>query len=149
MSNPFNELYEIMGSATTIVPSFFIAVVSSPLPNLKIKFEGIELDKEDFVVGKWLLDRHYDLGFVCDFNNCANGIVGTVEHEGTKSIKCVNYNGCSKICKKKTDKEFKCIDCTVPCKTECNFDDRLVNDDKVLLAKVGELFVIIDKVVKL
>lgn len=55
MSNPFNELYEIMGDSTKIAPSFFIAKVSNPLPNLKIVMENTELDREDFLVSKNLI----------------------------------------------------------------------------------------------
>ena len=35
MNNPFLGLYEVMAEATKIEASFFIAKITSPLPNLK------------------------------------------------------------------------------------------------------------------
>ena len=55
MKNPFLELYEIMGEATKIEASFFIAKVVSPLPNLKVNLNDLTLDKDDFLISKSLL----------------------------------------------------------------------------------------------
>ena len=55
MGNVYNDLLEIMGGATTIEPSFFIAKVTKGLPNIKVSLEGIELDKDDFLISKSLL----------------------------------------------------------------------------------------------
>ena len=61
MKDPFLSLYEIMGEATKIEASFFIAKVISPLPNLKVNLNDLVLDKDDFLISKWLLDRNEDL----------------------------------------------------------------------------------------
>ena len=55
MSNAYNEFIEFIGSVQQVEPSFFIAKISNPLPNLKITLEGIELDKDDFLISKSLL----------------------------------------------------------------------------------------------
>ena len=61
MNNPFLGLYEVMAEATKVEASFFIAKITSPLPNLKVQLNDIELDKDDFLINKWLLDRNEDL----------------------------------------------------------------------------------------
>ena len=43
MRNAYNELLEIMGGATVIEPSFFMAKVTSPLPNIKISLPTLTL----------------------------------------------------------------------------------------------------------
>ena len=55
MKDPFLELYSLMGEATKIEASFFIAKVMSPLPNLKIQLNDLTLDKDDFLISKNLL----------------------------------------------------------------------------------------------
>ena len=55
MKDPFLSLYEIMGEATKIEASFFIAKVISPLPNLKVNLNDLVLDKDDFLISKNLL----------------------------------------------------------------------------------------------
>ena len=55
MKNPFLELYSLMGEATKVEASFFIAKVVSPLPNLKINLNDLVLDKDDFLISKNLL----------------------------------------------------------------------------------------------
>ena len=54
MNNPFLGLYEVMAEATKIEASFFIAKVVSPLPNLKVRLNDIELDKDNLLIDKWL-----------------------------------------------------------------------------------------------
>ena len=61
MNNPFLGLYQVMGEATKIEASFFIAKVTSPLPNLKVQLNDIELDKDNLLIDKWLKDRNEDL----------------------------------------------------------------------------------------
>ena len=61
MNNPFLGLYQDMGEATKIEASFFIAKVTSPLPNLKVQLNDIELDKDNLLIDKWLKDRNEDL----------------------------------------------------------------------------------------
>ena len=57
MNNPFLSLYEIMGEATKIEASFFIAKVVSPLPNLKVNLNDLVLDKDDFLISYNLADN--------------------------------------------------------------------------------------------
>ena len=60
--NPFNELIsqikDISRNNLTENKIFNIGIVISPLPDLIVKTSGIELDKENLYVDKWLLDRH-------------------------------------------------------------------------------------------
>ena len=60
--NPFNELIyqikDISRSNLTENKMFNIGIVISHLPNLVIKTGGIELDKDNLYIDKWLLDRH-------------------------------------------------------------------------------------------
>lgn len=101
MKNPFLELYEIMGEATKIEASFFIAKVVSPLPNLKVNLNDLTLDKDDFLISKSLL-----------LSNNAN----------------ITANECS---------------------IEHNLRDTLNVNDKVVLLKVDDKFIILDKVVSI
>ena len=55
MNNPFLELYSLMGEATKIDASFFIAKIISPLPDLKVNLNDLVLDKDDFLISKGLL----------------------------------------------------------------------------------------------
>ena len=61
MNNPFLGLYEVMKESTKVEPSFFIAKVTSPFPNLKVQLNDIELDKDDLLIDKWIKDRNKDL----------------------------------------------------------------------------------------
>ena len=45
MNNPFLGLYEVMGEATKVEPSFFIAKIKTPLPNLEVQLNDIVRDK--------------------------------------------------------------------------------------------------------
>ena len=62
--NPFNELIsqikDISRSNITENKLFNIGVVVSPLPDLVIKTSNIELDKDNLMIDKWLLDRHWE-----------------------------------------------------------------------------------------
>ena len=58
MSNVYNDLLEIMGGATKVEPSFFIAKLKSPLPSIKVELEGLELDKDDFLVSSSVVVNH-------------------------------------------------------------------------------------------
>jgi hypothetical protein len=101
MKNPFLELYEIMGEATKIEASFFIAKVVSPLPNLKVNLNDLVLDKDDFLISKSLL-----------LSNNANITVSE-------------------------------------CSIEHNLRDTLNVNDKVVLLKVDDKFIILSKVVSI
>ena len=57
MNNPFLELYSLMGEATKVESSFFIAKVISPLPNLKVNLNDLVLDKDDFLISYNLADN--------------------------------------------------------------------------------------------
>lgn len=101
MKNPYLELYSLMGEATKIEASFFIAKVISPLPNLKINLNDLTLDKDDFLISKSLL-----------LSNNAN----------------VTASECS---------------------IEHNLRDTLNVNDKVVLLKVDDKFIILSKVVSI
>lgn len=46
MSNPYIGLYEAMGRATKLEPSFFIGKVKSGFPNLVVVTNDLPLDKD-------------------------------------------------------------------------------------------------------
>ena len=116
MGNVYNDLLEIMGGATTIEPSFFIAKVISSLPNLKVSLEGIELDEDDLLIDKWLKDRNGDLFTENEGHSHGGDTTGNGEHRH---------------------------------KIKEPIQDKLETDDKVLLLKVGDKFIVISKVVSL
>ena len=62
MNNPFLGLYELMGEATKVEASFFIAKIVSPLPDLKVNLNDLILDKDDFLIS-------YDLVNVLEVND--------------------------------------------------------------------------------
>ena len=99
MKDPFLELYSLMGEATKIEASFFIAKVISPLPNLKVNLNDLVLDKDDFLISKSLL-----------LSNNAN---------------------------------ISASDCSI----EHNLKDELKVNDKVVLLRVDDKFIILSKVV--
>ena len=101
MKNPFLELYSLMGEATKIEASFFIAKVISPLPNLKIQLNDLTLDKDDFLISKNLL-----------LSNNAN----------------ISASECS---------------------IEHNLKDELKINDKVVLLRIDDKFIILSKVVSI
>ena len=101
MNNPFLELYSLMGEATKIEASFFVAKIISPLPNLKIQLNDLTLDKDDFLISKNLL-----------LSNNAN----------------ITANECS---------------------IEHNLKDELKINDKVVLLRTDDKFIILDKVVSI
>lgn len=101
MKNPYLELYSLMGEATKIEASFFIAKVISPLPNLNVNLNDLTLDKDDFLISKSLL-----------LSNNAN----------------ITANECS---------------------IEHNLKDELKVNDKVVLLKIDDKFIILDKVVSI
>ena len=99
MNNPFLELYSLMGEATKVEASFFIAKVISPLPNLKINLNDLVLDKDDFLISKSLL-----------LSNGAN----------------ISSNDCN---------------------ISHNLKDELKVNDKVILLRIDDKFIILSKVV--
>lgn len=101
MKDPFLELYSLMGEATKIEASFFIAKIISPLPNLKIQLNDLTLDKDDFLISKNLL-----------LSNNAN----------------ITANECS---------------------IEHNLKDELKVNDKVVLLRIDDKFIVLSKVVSI
>ena len=101
MKDPFLSLYEIMGEATKIEASFFIAKIISPLPNLKVQLNDLVLDKDDFLISKSLLLSN--------------------------------------------DAKITASDCSI----EHNLKDELKVNDKVVLLRIDDKFIILDKVVSI
>ena len=101
MKDPFLELYGLMGEATKIEASFFIAKIISSLTNLKIQLNDLTLDKDDFLISKNLL-----------LSNNAN----------------ITANECS---------------------IEHNLKDELKVNDKVVLLRIDDKFIILSKVVSI
>ena len=101
MKDPFLSLYEIMGEATKIEASFFIAKIISPLPNLKVQLNDLVLDKDDFLISKSLLLSN--------------------------------------------DAKITASDCSI----EHNLKDELKINDKVVLLRIDDKFIILDKVVSI
>lgn len=54
-------------------PSFFVGKITSPLPNIKVATSGVELDKSNLKIDKFLLDRH-------------NVSVGSINHNLTDKL---------------------------------------------------------------
>lgn len=116
MENPFLGLYQIMGEATNIEPSFFIAKVKAPLPNLEVQLNDIVLDKEDLLIDKWLLDRNKEL-FTEDEGHSHGGDTtgdGSHRHEIIEPI-----------------------------------HNKLEIDDKVILLRINDKFIVLNKVVSM
>lgn len=116
MNNPFLGLYQVMGEATKIEASFFIAKVTSPLPNLKVQLNDIVLDKDDLLIDKWLLDRNEDL--FTEYQGHSHGGDTTGDGNHRHQIKY-------------------------------NIQDKLQVGDKVILLKINDKFIIINKVVSI
>ena len=129
MNNPFLGLYQVMGEATKIEASFFIAKVTSPLPDLKVQLNDIILDKDNLLIDKWLKDRNEDL-FTEDVeahtHTTSTEVVGETSHSHTISSE------------NKHRHEIK-----EP------IQDKLQVDDRVVLLKINDKFIIISKVVKI
>ena len=153
-NNPYNDLLGIMRIQgkyhNPIVPIVGRIVKIKPrLEEIEIHTHTMPLYKDDLIIDKWLKNRHHNLGYTCDIKNCKGGIIGTVYHEGTHNVNCINASNCPKTCEKVTNKGFKCKDCKVPCRTELHFDDRLELNDLVLLVPYEDKFIIISKVVEI
>ena len=56
MNNPFLGLYELMGEATKVKASFFMAKIVSPYTNLKANLNDLILDKDDFLISHDLVN---------------------------------------------------------------------------------------------
>ena len=60
MNSPFNNLIDMFREEGKFYnePSFYFAKVTSELPNLKVMINDMELDKNNLLIDKSLLDRH-------------------------------------------------------------------------------------------
>ena len=129
MSNAYNEFIEFIGSVQQVEPSFFIAKVTSPLPNLKVQLNDIILDEEDLLIDKGLKDRNEDL-FTEDVeahtHTTSTEVAGETSHSHTVS----------------NENEHK-HEIKEP------IHDKLKVDDQVVLLKINDKFIIISKVVKI
>ena len=129
MNNPFLGLYQVMGEATKIEASFFIAKVKTPLPNLEVQLNDIVLDKDDLLIDKWLKDRNEDL-FTEDIeahtHTTSTEVAGETSHSHTVS----------------NENEHK-HEIKEP------IHDKLKVDDQVVLLKINDKFIIISKVVSI
>lgn len=71
MNNPFSELINVLREEGSFYnePSFYFAKVTSELPNLKVMLNDMELNKNNLLIDKSLLDRHnYSV-------SCSNGSI--------------------------------------------------------------------------
>ena len=101
MNNPFLGLYELMGEATKVEASFFIAKIVSPYPNLKVNLNDLVLDKDDFLISNSLLLSN--------------------------------------------DAKITATECNI----NHNLKDELRSNDKVILLRIDDKFIILDKVVSI
>lgn len=116
MNNPFLGLYEVMGEATKVEPSFFIAKIKTPLPNLEVQLNDIVLDKDNLLIDKWLKDRNEDL--FTEYQGHTHG--GDTTGDGSHRHQ-IKYN----------------------------VQDKLEVNDKVILLKINDKFIIVSKVVSI
>ena len=116
MNNPFLGLYQVMGEATKVEASFFIAKITSPFPNLKVQLNDIELDKDNLLIDKWIKDRNEDL--FTEYQGHTHGGDTTGDGNHRHQIKY-------------------------------NVQDKLEVNDKVILLKINDKFIIISKVVSI
>lgn len=71
MNNPFSELINVLREEGSFYnePSFYFAKITSELPNLKVMLNDMELNKNNLLIDKSLLDRHnYSV-------SCSNGSI--------------------------------------------------------------------------
>ena len=116
MNNPFLGLYEVMAEATKVEASFFIAKITSPLPELKVQLNDIELDKDDLLIDKWLKDRNEDL--FTEYMGHSHGGDTTGDGNHRHQIKF-------------------------------NIQDKLKIGDKVILLRIDDKFIVLEKVVSI
>ena len=116
MNNPFLGLYEVMGEATKVEPSFFISIINTPLPYLEFLLNYIVLDKDNLLIDKCLKDRNEDL--FTEYQGHTHGGDTTGDGNHRHQIKY-------------------------------NVQDKLEVNDKVILLKINDKFIIISKVVSI
>ena len=105
-----------------------IGEVIQPLPNLKIKTSGIELDRDNLMIDKWLLDRHKETQTYTEGEHTHSGgghSTGEGGGDGTHSHSGGGHSHKSK-----------------------DYVDKLKVGDKVIMLRENDMFYIISKVVK-
>ena len=131
--NPFNELiYQIKDISRGNITEnkiFNIGIITSPLPDLKVKTSDIELDKDNLYIDKWLLDRHEETETYTEGIHTHSG-GGHQTGEGGGSGDHTHSDG---------GHTHKSKD----------YVDKLKAGDKVIMLREGDMFFIISKVVKI
>ena len=131
--NPFNELIsqikDISKSNITENKLFNIGVVVSPLPDLVIKTSNIELDKDNLMIDKWLLDRHWESRTYTKGEHSHSG-GGHSTGEGGGDGTHTHYGG---------DHFHESKD----------YVNRLNVGDRVIMLREGDIFYVISKVVSI
>ena len=130
--NPFNELInqikDISKINMTENKQLNIGEVIQPLPNLKIKTSGIELDRDNLRIDKWVLDRHKETQTYTEGEHTHSGgghSTGEGGGDGTHSHSGGGHSHKSK-----------------------DYVDKLKVGDKVIMLRENDMFYIISKVVK-
>lgn len=130
--NPFNELIsqikDISKTNITENKQLNIGEVIQPLPKLKIKTSGIELDRDNLMIDKWLLDRHEETQTYTEGEHTHSGgghSTGEGGGDGTHSHSGGGHSHKSK-----------------------DYVDKLKVGDKVIMLRENDMFYIISKVVK-
>ena len=131
--NPFNELIsqikDISKSNITENKLFNIGVVVSPLPDLIIKTSNIELDRDNLMIDKWLLDRHWESKTYTKGEHSHSG-GGHSTGEGGGDGTHTHYGG-------EHFHESK------------DYVNRLNVGDRVVMLREGDMFYVISKVVSI
>lgn len=123
--NPFNQLLNIMDERSekriNELQVFYIGTVTSPFPNLKVKTCGIELDKDNLMIDKWLLDRNVNYFETEDDTHTHTITVDT--HTASATDNTHNH------------------------KIKDNINNKIEIGDKLVLLRMGDTFFILSKVV--
>ena len=131
--NPFNELIHIIKetSKSNIEENKLlnIGIVVSPLPDLIVRTSNIELDRDNLMIDKWLLDRHEETQtYTQGEHNHTGGSHATGEGGGDGTH---THDGGEHIHKSK------------------DYVNKLKAGDKVVMLREGDMFYIISKVVSI
>ena len=131
--NPFNELInqikDISKINMTENKQLNIGEVIQPLPNLKIKTSGIELDRDNLMIDKWLLDRHKETQTYTEGEHTHSGgghSTGEGGGDGTHSHSGGGHSHKSK-----------------------DYVNKLNVGDRVVMLREGDIFYVISKVVSI
>lgn len=131
--NPYNEFLSIIKetSKSNITENKLlnIGIVVSPLPNLIIKTSEIELDKDNLMIDKWLLDRHKETQTYAKGEHTHSGGGHTTGEGGGDGTHTHTGGGHSHKSK--------------------DYVNKLNIGDKVVMLREGDIFYIISKVVSI